>query len=104
MKTLVVIGGSTGIGKAIVETHINTHKVINVSRSAPKMSHGNLTHYSCDILVDDLPEITAMDNLVYCPGSINLKPIARLSLDDFREDFEINVIRAVKTIKSIWKF
>jgi hypothetical protein len=26
------------------------------------------------------------------PGSINLKPIGSLSIDDFRNDFEINVI------------
>ena len=32
-------------------------------------------------------------------GSINLKPISRISLDEFREDFEINVIGAVKVIQ-----
>jgi NAD(P)-dependent dehydrogenase (short-subunit alcohol dehydrogenase family) len=37
--------------------------------------------------------------LVYCPGSINLKPISRLSLDDFRADFEINVLGAVKSVQ-----
>ena len=46
-----------------------------------------------------MPEITALDAIVYCPGSINLKPISRLSLEDFREDFEINVIGAVKAIQ-----
>ena len=40
-----------------------------------------------------------LDSIVYCPGSINLKPISRLKLDDFRSDFEINVIGAVKTIQ-----
>ena len=37
--------------------------------------------------------------MIYCPGSINLKPITNLSIDDFRDDFEINVIGAVKCIK-----
>jgi NAD(P)-dependent dehydrogenase (short-subunit alcohol dehydrogenase family) len=37
--------------------------------------------------------------LIYCPGSINLKPISTLSIDDFRKDFEINVIGAIKAIK-----
>ena len=99
MKTVVIIGGSKGIGNAIVETLVNSHKVINISRSAPEKTHANLTHFNCDILHDELPEITAMDALVYCPGSINLKPIARLSLEDFRQDFEINVIGAVKAIQ-----
>ena len=40
-----------------------------------------------------------MDTLIYCPGTINLKPISSLTLDDFRYDFELNVIGAVKAIK-----
>lgn len=99
MKTIVIIGGSKGIGKAIVGNLVDSHKVINLSRTAPEYTHGNLTHYNVDILKDDLPEITALDAIVYCPGSINLKPISRLSLEDFREDFEINVIGAVKAIQ-----
>tara|TARA_R110002050_G_scaffold45001_1_gene106897 strand:- start:37607 stop:38290 length:684 start_codon:yes stop_codon:yes gene_type:complete len=99
MKTVVIIGGSKGIGKAIVKTLLDSHRVINLSRSVPEQHHANLTHYNVDILSDDLPEITNMDALVYCPGSINLKPIARLSLEDFREDFEINVVGAVKAIQ-----
>ena len=46
-----------------------------------------------------MPELDQVDGLVYCPGSINLKPISRLSLEDFREDFEINVLGAVKSIQ-----
>ncbi|MCK0135600.1 SDR family oxidoreductase [Arenibacter sp. S6351L] len=99
MKTIVIVGGSKGIGKAIVGNMVDSHKVINLSRSAPEYTHANLTHYNVDILSDDLPEITAMDALVYCPGSINLKPFARLSLEDFREDYEINVIGAVKAMQ-----
>ncbi len=99
MRTILIIGGSKGIGNAIVNSVLNTHKVINISRSAPTRAHANLTHYNCDILTDELPEIESMDSLIYCPGSINLKPISRLSLDDFREDFEINVLGAVKAIK-----
>ena len=99
MKTIIIVGGSKGIGKAIAQKLLPTHQVINISRSAPDFSHENLTHYDCDILTDDLPTIETADGLVYCPGSINLKPIARLSLDDFREDFEINVLGAVKSIQ-----
>lgn len=103
MKKIIIIGGSKGIGNAIVETLIDTHEVINLSRTAPAITHANLTHYNCNILTDDLPEIEAADALVYCPGSINLKPISRLSLEDFREDFEINVIGAVKAVQRYLK-
>ena len=99
MKTIVIIGGSKGIGKALVASLVEEHKIISVSRTAPEISHPNLMHHTCDILTDELPELDQVDTLVYCPGSINLKPISRLSLDDFREDFEINVLGAVKSIQ-----
>ena len=99
MKTIIIIGGSKGIGNAILNTMLNTHKVINISRTKPSQAHGNLTHYSCDVKTDALPDIENADALVYCPGSINLKPISRLSIDEFKEDFEINVIGAVKAIQ-----
>ncbi len=99
MKTIVVIGGSKGIGNAIVQTLVESHNIINVSRTPPETQHPNLTHYNCDILTDELPDLDVVDGLVYCPGSINLKPISRLSLDDFRADFEINVLGAVKGIQ-----
>ncbi|MBP0904113.1 SDR family NAD(P)-dependent oxidoreductase [Mariniflexile gromovii] len=99
MDTIAIIGGSKGIGNAILKSLVETHKVINISRTAPELNHVNLTHYSCDILKDELPEINSLNGLVYCPGSINLKPISRLSLDEFRDDFEINVLGAVKTIQ-----
>jgi NAD(P)-dependent dehydrogenase (short-subunit alcohol dehydrogenase family) len=99
MRTIVIVGGSKGIGNAILNTLVDTHKIINISRTSPELSHPNLVHYTCDILKEDLPNIESLDGLVYCPGSINLKPISRLSLDDFKDDFEINVLGAVKSIQ-----
>ena len=99
MKTIIVIGGSKGIGNAIASNLLESNKVINISRTSPLQEHKNLIHISCDITKDDLPIIEEADALVYCPGSINLKPISRLSLEDFREDFEINVLGAVKAIQ-----
>ncbi len=99
MKKIIIIGGSKGIGNAILNSLVEDNKIINISRTSPMVKSSNLTHYSLDILTDDLPDIADVDILIYCPGSINLKPISRLSLDDFKEDFEINVIGAVKSIK-----
>jgi NAD(P)-dependent dehydrogenase (short-subunit alcohol dehydrogenase family) len=39
--------------------------------------------------------------LVYCPGSINLKPFHRLSKEDFLNDFNQNVLGAVQVIQKI---
>ncbi len=99
MKTIIVIGGSKGIGKSIVNLMLESHRVINISRTPPQSRHANLIHYNCDILTDELPDLDGVDSLVYCPGSINLKPLSRLSLDNFRSDFEINVLGAVKSIQ-----
>ena len=103
MKNILVIGGSKGIGNAIVNTLVNDNNVINISRTEPTNTHQNLTHHTCDVLTDELPEIDSLDTIIYCPGSINLKPISRLSLDDFRNDFEINVVGAVKSIQTYLK-
>jgi NAD(P)-dependent dehydrogenase (short-subunit alcohol dehydrogenase family) len=99
MKNIVIIGGSKGIGNAIVSQMVEENKVSNISRSAPTVAHPNLKHFELNVLEDELPEIENIDVLIYCPGSINLKPIMSLSVDDFRNDFEINVIGAVKAIQ-----
>ncbi|TJY35841.1 SDR family NAD(P)-dependent oxidoreductase [Pontimicrobium aquaticum] len=99
MKTIIVVGGSKGIGNALVKILLHEHKVINISRTKPEITYENLEHFSCDVIADDLPNIEKADGLVYCPGSINLKPISRLSIDDFKNDFEINVLGAVKVIQ-----
>nr|WP_315152589.1 SDR family oxidoreductase [uncultured Flavobacterium sp.] len=99
MRNIVIIGGSKGIGSAILLQQLENNKVYNISRTAPDITHPNLIHYPISILEDDLPEIEAVDVLIYCPGSITLKPILSLNLDDFRNDFEINVIGAVKAIQ-----
>ena len=103
MRKIIIIGGSKGIGKAITENLLSNHQIVNISRTPPEFEHQNLSHHSCDILTDDLPLIEAADGLIYCPGSINLKPFNRLSVEDFRTDFEINVIGAVKTIQAYTK-
>lgn len=57
-----------------------------------------------DILSGNLDEIIfpeTIDGLVYAPGSINLKPFNRLSTNDFKNDFEINVLGAVKSIQKL---
>ena len=40
-----------------------------------------------------------IDGIIYFPGSINLKPFKRLKIENFREDFEINVVGLLKILK-----
>lgn len=99
MKNFLIIGGTKGIGKAIVEEVIEYNKITCLSRNNTDFVHKNYSHVKFDALSDDLPDLDSIDCLIYCPGSINLKPISTLSLDDFRNDFELNVIGAVRAIK-----
>lgn len=103
MKKVLVVGGSKGIGKAIVKEMSGSYEIINISRTDPDDLEENMVHYSCDILKDELPELDSLDALVYCPGSINLKPVNRLSQTDFENDFEINVLGAVRVIQKYLK-
>jgi 3-oxoacyl-[acyl-carrier protein] reductase len=99
MNKIVIIGGSKGIGSTILLQQLENHFIYNISRTAPDISHPNLVNFQADVLSDELPEIEDLDTLIYCPGSINLKPFLNLSIGDFRSDFEINVIGAVRVLQ-----
>mgnify|MGYP005989932131 CR=1 FL=1 len=99
MKSVLVIGGSKGIGKSLVKELLDSTKVYSVSRTSSDIVHPNFKEYTCDVLTDELPCIEVIDALVYCPGSINLKPLSRLKQDDFYNDFSINVLGAVRVIQ-----
>lgn len=49
MKNIVIIGGSKGIGNAILLQQLDLNQVHNISRNAPAISHPNLKHYSLDV-------------------------------------------------------
>lgn len=99
MKNYLIIGGSKGVGEQIVKELSEKGNFCHViSRSKPNYTFvGNW--YQLDALKDHLPEIENIDGLVYCLGSINLKPFNRLSLEDFNLDFDINFFGALKAIQ-----
>ncbi len=91
-KNILLIGGSYGIGAAIAKILKENHNVIVASRSSENIPEG-ITHHKFDVQTDkiedlDLPE--KIHGLVYCPGSINLKPFKMMSPETFIEDMEIN--------------
>jgi len=104
-KNYVVIGGSKGIGLALVNDLITKgHHVSVFSRNRdnlpfhPHISHTLLDVTSQKLEVVLLPEI--IDGLVYCPGSIVLKPFRSISEEQFLEDFRINCLGGVTSIKA----
>lgn len=97
-KNIVLIGGSTGIGLKLAELLKDNHSVTIISRSNPELD--GITHRKADITKDELPDIDhPIDGFVYLPGSINLKPFKMLREENFKDDFEINFLGAVRSIK-----
>lgn len=96
----IVVGGSRGIGKATAQQLLaQGNQVHIIARNAPDWE-GDYTFHACDVLKDDLPTIDEpINGLIYCPGSINLKPFKSLKEKDFQSDFEINVLGAVKVLQ-----
>lgn len=105
MKNIVIIGCGQGIGLAAAKILSENHQVIGISRTEnPDLEKLNIDFHQMDILTGNLDEINfpdIVDGLVYAPGSINLKPFNRLTLEDFKNDFEINVLGAVKIIQKL---
>lgn len=101
MARYLIIGASSGIGLSLAELLSETHEVINISRTEAPFTHPNFTQYAVDVMEEnaELPALEGIDGLVFCPGSINLKPFHRLSMDDFQRDWNINFLAAVKVLQ-----
>ena len=104
-KNYVVVGGSKGMGLGIV-TALATQggHVTVLSRSNENLANlDNVVHLVWDATSDELSSEQLPDTihgLVYCPGSLNLRAFKSLKPDTFREDFEVNVMGAVKSIQA----
>ena len=100
MRNILIIGGSKGIGNSILNHQLDIgNHCTNISRSTHNIDNENYKGYQADITKDELPEIDSIDSLVYCPGSITLKPFLQLKEKDFKNDFDVNVLGAVRSIQ-----
>lgn len=106
-KKIMVVGATSGIGKALTEKlTVEGASVYAVSRTEDGTNPGIIDYAAIDIVNEDIPaEIIpdTLDGLVYCPGSIVLKPFRSLSEEQFRADYDINVMGAVRAIKATLK-
>ncbi len=105
-KNYLVVGGSSGIGLELVKLLSEEgNQIFVISRSNDHLAGiANVHHIAMDVLTDDLPADrlpALLHGVAYCPGSINLRPFRSLKAEHFREDFEINVLGAVKILQSV---
>jgi NAD(P)-dependent dehydrogenase (short-subunit alcohol dehydrogenase family) len=105
MRNYIIIGGSSGIGEKLVnlleqqgENIIATYNT-NEVKDRQNVKYIKLDAKTDSLNIDNLPK--EIHGLVYCPGSINLKPFHRFKEEDFIEDFKLQVLGATKIIKDL---
>ena len=103
MRHYLIVGGTRGIGAALATQLIAEGHHVTLWARNPVDVPG--AQFFVNNPAEQTPDLSGLppvlDGLVYCPGSINLKPFARLSADDFLQDFHINVLGAVRSLQSV---
>lgn len=103
MSNYLIVGGTRGIGRALAVHLLDQGHSVNIWARHPaevagaRLAVNNPAEEMPD--TSDLPEV--LDGLVYCPGSINLKPFTRLTPEDFLQDFNINLLGAVRSLQAV---
>ena len=103
-KNILLIGGSSGIGLATAKLLTESHEVYIASRSSDSLTGLDIHHLPFDVTTDDLSTLdlpAELSGLVYCPGSINLRPFKGLKPEAFEADFQINVMGFVKSLQAV---
>ncbi len=111
--TILIYGGSGGIGAAVaravkargLSVHLVGRDAVRLEALAREIGAG---FTAGDVTEDAVfaaatqaaSQGGALKGLVYAIGTINLKPVARLSESDFLKDFNINALGAVKAIQA----
>jgi NAD(P)-dependent dehydrogenase (short-subunit alcohol dehydrogenase family) len=106
MQQYLIIGGSGGIGQqlAMQLAESGNQVIATFNKNVPAVEHPHIRFNQLNVLeetpsLDFLPDELA--GLVYCPGSINLRPFERIKPTDFETDYKLQVIGAVKLIQLV---
>ena len=103
-KNYLVIGGSSGIGADICDRLLSAgHQVTATSRTPEGIpARSGLSTLRFDATDADSPlDIEGtLDGLIYCPGTILLKPFHRLSVEEFNHEMQVNFFGAVRAIQA----
>ena len=94
MKILLV-GASSDIAVEFYNTHNVNYNIIRLSSNPDFSDIQDFNVQDENSFIDE----DNIDGIIYFPGSINLKPFKRLKIENFREDFDINVVGLLKILK-----
>lgn len=103
MANYLIVGGTHGIGKALVEQLLmQNHQVWFSGRGdqhdeLPGSTGITWTHNQ-PFPVHELPEV--LDGISYLPGTIELKPFHRLTMEQFQEEMNVNTWGAVNVLQA----
>lgn len=101
-RNILLIGGNSGIGLETAKLlKSKGDHVIAATRSSDALEALGVSCQPFDATSSnnlDLPD--QLDGLVYCPGSITLKPFHRLTEEDFIKDYQINCLGAIQAIQA----
>ena len=104
MPNFLVVGASSGIALALSKQLVSDGQQVygtfnETSSLAPGLA-GTLKLNVLNDIIDMgfLPE--SLDGIAYCPGAIMLKPFARLKPEDFIQDYQLQLIGAVRVIQA----
>ncbi|MBL7951746.1 MAG: SDR family oxidoreductase [Flavobacteriales bacterium] len=98
---LLLIGASSGIGQAIA--HRSQAQGIPFITAGRRATSFGVPHITYDASTGPLPQEqlpAELGGLVYCPGSIDLKPLRSTRADDLRTAFELNAVGAFLAVQA----
>lgn len=99
-KNIVIVGGNSGIGKAVA----NLLKDGGANLFLYSKSGEGTTALDTSVDFEEIPGLPdIIDGVVYCPGTINLKPFHRISVSDFQKEMDVNFFGVVRVLQACMK-
>lgn len=106
MANYLIIGGSSGIGLELVNQLARSGNEVFATffKNEPAVQNAHIHYHPLNVLeetfsLDFLPD--ELSGLVYCPGSITLRPFERIKPADFETDYKLQVIGAIKLMQAV---